>query len=385
MHERERLREALMDSATEVDRYARSRRIVEKAIYASVENTHGVQYLYDLPCNVSRTLDDSSPEVFAAMLMGAVSYRGYLYQDARTRQLSYPEIWHGTSLQLMAEKCESIVSGIAPKNQGLFTSIDIDQCRLAFTQGIVTMQPENVILTGLNGVGKSTTMSSLLSYLEYCGLEAQALKFPRVEGPLSDKIIQVLKGEIDLDPRALQYLMMADAIDYALRDTGENDTDLQIYDRHPIVESLVYGGVQSQPSLLAARELFVDRPSWVVILDRHPAAALNSVRNRESDPRIFESKLEAMVEQTINFAALTALPGVRWVNNDISQMESQTVEIGPNTWDVEVSKRRVVGSLITSGVVSRALIRQGKFTEEANAMAHAKNVFIEKIENWLAA
>lgn len=380
MNEREALRNSLMDSGSDVNSYVLQRRKIEEAVINSFNTnpTGSMSVLLETSVNsASRYLNPNSPATVAAMYMAAIAYRAYLYSDDdKTPKKSFSQIWRGTPVEKLTEKSEQMAEGIQPTTQGSFVNIDLQAHRQAFGAQIDSGNSEGIILTGLNGVGKTTMLKSVVKYLEICGLSTEVIKFPRSNGLLGEVILNVLSGNEKISASSLQYLMVADALD----DNGTSDTDaLRVYDRHPIVDSLVYGPPNTQIPMLASRELF-QNPNWIIVIDRHPVAA-KAVKDRQGSKRIFEQKLEQMVDQVIRYAALTALPGCRWINNDVPSGQRGDYQ---EDWCTEVSKRRVVGSLRTSGVVNRALVRQNIEDSVKNADDHASNIYWQRIDEWLA-
>ena len=165
--------------------------------------------------------------------------------------------------------------------------------------------------------------------------------------------------------------MLADALDE--RDVSDA---LRIYDRHPVVDALVYAPeeVGIHPTLLAAREMF-NNPIWTFVIDRHPSLALGSIETREANPRIFERQLEQMINQLIKLCGLTELPGCRWVNNDIPEGENLEGSL-------QLSVRRAAGAIHSSGIIERALVRQGVFDNFRKARRYAWDIYWDKIQDW---
>lgn len=376
MSETETFRNLLIDSASQLKKYTEQRRLIEKAIIARIQPPNGkIDRILQLPCSVQDKLDPDSITTRAAMCTAAVGYRAYLYTDEKSKALSFSRIWHNTSLRGLAEKSEEMVGGIVPKVDGIATHVDLKKINSDFEKGIEQGQPESIVVTGLNGVGKTTILNSVVPFLELCGLDVNLTKFPRSDGPLGDVLTETLGGKRKLASNALQYLMVADALD---EDVGVPKT-LKIYDRFSVfAEALVYGPEELQPSLLAARELFPG-PHWVLIVDRHPAASLKKVDERGQNKRIFEQKLERMAEQTVRYAALTAFSNCRLINNDIPHEQG---EVLPD-WEVESSIRRTIGTIINCGVVERALVRQGVCATKEEGHDRAIDIYIEKMNEWL--
>lgn len=353
---RRKAHEILKASVGDIPAYIECRRQLETALSQSFHPSQGYLDLLDSPDFVADRLGDTGhPSVQAAFLMAAAAHRAAVYARPDTQTPPFSKFWDYRPTRELARESEALVARLLPKTRGLIATIDLDATRDRFWQSIKNGDQEGVIVTGLDGSRKSTTIKSLIGFMRRLGLKVSEIKFPRTDSSLGSLAKSVLRGEEMMDPRALQFLMLADALDYL------PGNDFSVYDRHPTADALIYGPAgQFEVSLLAARELFISSPHWLIIIDRHPANCLTRVNAREGDPELFEQGLTQMIDQTIRFASLTTLPGAVLVNNDIPP--------GNVTSVLALSAQRVTASLTSRGTIQRALVQQGvsKGLNEAN-------------------
>lgn len=373
MSEREDLGHILMDTASDLRGYARQRYMVHAAVQATLEPSSGdvwqeLDRSKRMPYLVQEKFDVNSPAALAAVVMGAVAYQAHLYGHRRS-DLGFAEMWHGTDLALYAELGEIIASGINPKTDDAYVHIGIAEMQRIHEKRLqMEKVEETIVITGLNGVGKSTIIGALEIFLDECGIEATFGKFPTSGGDAFGKMNkEVLAGKTHVDPMAMQYLFLADALDKERKYTNAKiKPRLQIRDRQPVVDALVYGPESMQTALLATRNLFLGNNGvmWTIIIDRHPALALSAVKSRgNTERRVFERELEQMVDHLTRFAALANLPGTRWVNNDFLPSDKEVVRH---------SCTRVISSVISTGAIGRALKSQGHVasSEEGQKIAY---------------
>lgn len=371
MNERETLVNILMDSASCPNEYARQSYEVHAAVTAVLEPIddepwHALDRLYRLPGAVQHRFDVKTPAARAAVVMGAVAHRAYLYDSAKNRPewREYSEIWYGTRLARYAEQGELIASGIAPRLKTACVSVDLQAMHRQHEERLRSAKvKEKVVLTGLNGAGKTTAITAVGEFAKECGIGVTVTKFPRTtDGPFANLNKDVLSGAESMNSPAMQLMFVADALDKHV-----SGATLHIYDRHPIRDTLVFGPLGMETALLAAGELFTsDSVVWTFIMDRHPPSALDSVGKRKSEPRIFERKVEQMTHQLGRLAALTALPGVRWIDANFPPDEPNAVR-----W----ACARLIGSMISTGVFGRALVRQGKVGSVDEGQELVRDVF----------
>jgi thymidylate kinase len=358
-----------MASAGCLDQYSEQRRTIEQAVIAAVEPATGkIDQINRLPHSVQDQLDPTSEVTRAAMMMAAIAYGGYPYLDDQFAGRGFSSLWQGTKVEGVAEKSEQVAREIRPEVNGSFVSCDLGILHSQFAERL-RQGREEIVVTGLNGAGKSMAIGALERFVGCCGLAARVVKFPRYnETPLGPIIKAELSGDGSMPPDAFQYLAVADALQAQVSDSKA----LTIYDRHPMVDPLVYAPEKMVPVLLAGRELF-DEAMWVYVIDRHPAAVAETIDRRGGNNRIFEKGLEQMADQVIRYATLTALPGCRWINNDIPGTE----------WGIELSKRRLVGAVITSGILDRAMVAHGVAGSLGEARQIQMQAFVRDAPGWL--
>ena len=347
-----------------LDQYRITQRLIQRAINAELEpnffgvddptSGFGLAYLkmYELPGAVEDRLDANNPITIAAMLIGAISARAWIYKSDIGGQMnrSFESIWRKTKLQGLAAKCDEIIADVVPETQGKFVNVDPGKMTEEHFANIHSGAPEHIVVTGLNAVGKTTILNSFASFLKFCDIKSKIVKMPRPDGPLSQVIKSALSGDLKIKTEALQLVFLADAIDL----TPEPDT-LIVFDRHPIAsEAFAYGSPEIARTVLSTREIKND-VYQTFIIDQHPMSCAIKVANRSTSPRIFEDDVEKMTEQFIRFARLTVPPGTHWINNDIPKND------GVNKNFIHTGTERFMGAVQYSGVLKRHLLKQGRF------------------------
>lgn len=71
-----------------------------------------------------------------------------------------------------------------------------------------------IAFEGIDASGKETQAKMLKEYLESEGKVVKLDSFPRYETPIGNIILQVLQGELDMDPQAFHMLYEVDRLDY---------------------------------------------------------------------------------------------------------------------------------------------------------------------------
>lgn len=313
------------------------------------------------PLSVANKMDPNDPTTKAAMLVGAISLRAWLYKsDSDTeghKNIKSSDVWKNTRLQKLAFECDKVVADIAPETRGRFVDIDLTEMANRHKEGIHSNADEHIVVTGLNAVGKTTVLNIFSNYLNDCNVVAKVIKMPRPDGPLSKVILPALNGELRIAKNALQMIFLADALDFE----PEPET-LIVFDRHPIAsEAFVYGPEEIARTVLSTQEIR-NQIFQTFILDQHPMSCARRVAERSSAPRIFENDVEKMTEQLIRFARLTVLPGTHWINNDIPSTETYS-GYKPEL----IAAERFIGSVFHSGVLQRRLLKQGRFSSYSEA------------------
>jgi len=359
---------------TMLDTYTQASRAVQKVLYeATAPPTTDDPGLLALQLFLPKAIEQveqfgpAEPTTKMAMLIGAIAFRTFGNDqdlDQIRKPSSFEDIWWGTNLHSLAAKCEETVGDVIPNTQGEFVNIDLKKMHEKFSRDLKDGKPEHIVITGLNATGKSKGINFLKGFLNSVGINTTIIKMPRPDGPASEVIMPVLKGEKRFKADASQMFFLGDALD-----TDLNPETLMLFDRHPRTEAYVYGPPAMERVVLSTQEIF-DGIYWTFIMNRHPMAAKMTVANRETKPRIFERDIEMMAEQLIRFAKLTVLPGVRWITNDIP------IKNGDPDWQVKISSDRLAITILSTGVLHRHMIKQGlaRDFEEAHKILATKYV-----------
>ncbi len=316
------------------------------------------------PARVASRLDPSHTATRAAMWINAISTRSRLNSLQETvsgglhRTIS--NIWKETDLAKLAEEAEASLEAVKPKLTNEVASVNVEQMKEERLRKIKSGDQEFLVFTGPNGVGKDFLIGWLQRFLDFSGIPHNVTKMPNPEGALFPTIDKFLQHQLPLNKNAAQMLFLADALD-----TTISSATLGILNRHPSVESLVFGEENLQPASLALHPLF-NSVFHVFIVDRHAAIAQAEVHKRAAKPRIFETNLEPVLEQQRRFAALTALPGHRWLNTDFEAKDLGT--------QITFSVNRLLCMVQESGVVQRRMVKMGM----AENYVHANTIYEEK-------
>jgi thymidylate kinase len=355
----------------DLEKYRNSQRIIQRAIRAHIESSpfgktdatsglgFALQQFAELPCSVQDKLDPNNPMIKAAMLIGAVSLRAWVYKSNINGRLnqSYEDVWSQTRLQSLAAKCDEVLFEVVPETHGSFVEINLENMRERHKELKKAGATEHIVATGLNAVGKTTALNEFSKFLVSCDINAKVVKMPRPDGPFSRVILPALAGELKIRKDALQIAFLADAIDF----DPEPDS-LIVFDRNPLPsEAFVYGPEEIARTVMSAQEIR-KQIFQTFILDQHPMSCALKVAERSTAPRIFEDDVEKMTEQLLRFARLTELPGMHWINNDIPRADTSKL-VPPERIAVE----RFIGSVFFSGVLQRYLLKQGIFTNYSKA------------------
>lgn len=368
-----------------LEKYRHTQRTIQKAINAVLEPNDFAQAdptsnlgltlikLSELPHNVEGQLDPADSITKAAMLIGAISLRAWVYKSLVNgfEHRNFESIWQKTRLQKLAANCDKVISEVIPETNGRFVNIDTQKMHEFFLENLHSGVPEHIVLTGLNATGKSFLIELFTEFLAGCGINAKVIKMPRPDGPLSGIIKNALGGDLKIKREALQLAFLTDALDFE----PEPDT-LMVFDRHPRTEAFVYGPPSLARTVLSTHEFF-DGNYHTFIIDRHPMACALKVAKRKNSPRIFEKDVETMTEQLVRLARLTVLPGVHWINNDIP-----ISKFDPINWDLQISISRFVGSVFYGGVLQRHLLKQGRFNSYSEASRFVYLTFLKYEEKW---
>lgn len=362
-----------------LDPYISAQRTIQRAINTDLEpppdphETPAMTWsrLMDRPEQVAHNFDPDSPITRAAMLIGAVSLKAYLFRDATEGYLhkSFEDVWRGTRLQKMAAKCDEVISEIVPELSGKFVTVNIAEMHKDFIEKLHLGVPEHIVVTGLNAAGKSWILKYFSEFLTQCDIKASIIKMPRPDGPLSQPLHDVLKGNLKLSGNARQLLFLSDALD-----VDPQPETLMVFDRNPRTDAFVYGGPDMARVVLSTHEIF-QGIYHTFIIDRNPLATKSRVESRSVAPRIFERDLETMVEQVIRFVKLTSLPGYYWINNDIPKDDNPAA----------TALGRFLNSVLSSGVLQRHLIKLQRFDHVIQANEFFAKKSVEFTNKWWGA
>lgn len=349
-----------------LDEYKYTQRKIQKAIRANLEPSNygesdptsgmgmALMRLQELPDN---SLDPENQVVKAAMMIGAVSLRAWIYKSDVNgwKNTTLEKIYQRTNLQGLAAKCEEAILEIVPETQGRFVNISVDEMKKVFEEKKSSNTQEDIVITGLNAVGKTTIINVFTKFLKACDIKSTVIKMPRPDGPLSTVIMPALEGKLKIDKQALQFAFLADALDA----TSTSPDSLIVFDRNAIMsEAYVYGPSEIARTVLATQELNT-RINHTFIVDQHPMSCAIQISKRSAKPRIFEDDVEKMTDQLIRFARLTVLPGYHWINNDIPDTKYET--------SIETAVERFIGAVHFSGILQRRLMRDGRFNNHRQA------------------
>jgi len=388
MNEAEFFRHTLLETCKPdlLEKYRNTQRTIQRAISASLEPSQYAKHdstsslglsifrHSELPNSAQDKLDPENPITKAAMLIGAVSLRAWVYRNPESvhENKSFEDIWKGTRLQNLARLCDEVVADIVPETNGKFVSIDLQKMHNAYLEDLHSNTPEHIVLTGLNATGKSFLIGLLSEYLVGCDIPVKIIKTPRPKGPLARVIREALAGNLEFRRNALQLAFLSDALDIS----PEPET-LMVFDRHPRIDAYVYGPSQTARTVLSTHEVF-GGIYHTFIIDQHPLACAIRVAERDRSPRIFEQDTEAMTEQLLRFARLTVLPGIHWINNDIPDKENDK----QFNWNLQISAGRFIGAVYNNGVLQRYLIRQGRFQSFREASKFLWLTYLPYQEKW---
>lgn len=348
-----------------LEQYRYTQRKIQKAIRAHLEPSNygqsdatsglgmALMRLQELPDN---SFDPESQVVKAAMMIGAVSLRAWIYKSDINgwKNTTLKDIYHRTNLEELATKCDETIDQVVPETQGRFVNISVEQMKSVFETRKKDRVQEDIVITGLNAVGKTTIIKVFTKFLEACEIKSTVIKMPRPDGPLSSVIMPALAGKLKIDKQALQFAFLADALDA----TSDSPDSLIVFDRNAIMsEAYVYGPAEIGRAVLATQELNT-RVNHTFIVDQHPMSCAIQISKRSTQPRIFEDDVEKMTDQLIRFARLTVLPGYHWINNDIPDTDGTAVG---------TAVERFIGAVHFSGILQRRLIRDGRFDNHRQA------------------
>lgn len=315
-------------------------------------------YQNSTPHRIAERLDQDRSAVKAAMWTGAIVLRGQNNTIPETitggPSLSFTSVWKGTNLEPLAAKCEEELDNIQPKTKNAIAHIDVKAMAEERIIKIRASEPEFLVFSGWNGSGKDFMIGYLKNFLLFCGIPYNETKMPNPNGVLFPIINQFLEGKIKLEKNAAQLLFLSDAVN-----TTISTANLAILNRSPAhAENLVYGSNDLQPTILSSLPLF-NGIFHTVIVDRHPAISLGSILKRDKEPRVFERKLEDLLDQHERFAALTYLPGYRWLTADFGTDNDKK--------QTTFSINRLLCTVQSIGIIQRTMVKLGLAENYAQA------------------
>ena len=205
--------------------------------------------------------------------------------------------------------------------------------------------PEFLIVTGINGCGKTTTIKLLRHAINSLGMEVMESKFPRRDSPVGAFILESLRSGFTMSSGANQIMFLADMADWL--GGLEKVRSLILSDRLPPVDAMIYSqgwGLALSVSMLTQLEHILN----VVILDRSPVASFESVKRRSIKPRALESSAELLaLAQLKIYQVFSNMAGARILSVD------RVDGITPNLY-----LKLIDQALIQTGILPRHYMRQ---------------------------
>lgn len=317
----------------------------------------------------------------AVVVSAVVGSRSWLYRSnqsgASGDDIVREIIGYGGGLGPLYRRAVDLADEIRPRNQVGGMTISLE-CMETARRGLVENRAgggEIVSVIGLNGSGKTTAVAAIRDFVEFIGLKGvNWVKFPRLagDGPISELVQSVLRGDVKLHGGALQMLMLAEMVDYLGAWGGGG---LCITDRLAALDGQVYDVEEQRHISLAMLEIIGRRvPVSLIILDRHPLACY---WRRMGDSRLTVGAEAQFVARTLEMYRMAALPGAIVVNNDISADNGDGVE-----GQVFAAQRRVLAALVETGALQRQLV--GKM-ERLNTLAGANLWVNQRFFDWVIA
>ncbi len=151
-----------------------------------------------------------------------------------------------------------------------------------------------LLIDGPDGVGKTTLVRAVAAKLmarTNLNQQVSMFAFPSFDGEIGQLIRRVLTGELKMEPRALAYLFVADAVDREhLITAAVQRGDVVLCDRHPLVA--MWGtqlGDITMESLLGMQQRWqFTIPDITYVLMLEPAALKERMVERASTLQLFE-------------------------------------------------------------------------------------------------
>ncbi|MCR4892920.1 MAG: dTMP kinase [Lachnospiraceae bacterium] len=153
-----------------------------------------------------------------------------------------------------------------------------------------------IALEGIDGCGKSTQASLLLSRLKEAGIACHGTMEPS-GGPIGSLIRQVLTGRMHMDMRTVAGLFTADRLDHLL---NEKDGILSMVQNGiTVVTDRYYFSSYAYQSMDVPMEWIIEsnsqssailRPSVTIFLDIDPDEALTRIEKNRFQKELFEKR-----------------------------------------------------------------------------------------------
>lgn len=152
-----------------------------------------------------------------------------------------------------------------------------------------------IALEGIDGSGKSTQIKLLAEKLSAAGHKVHST-FEPTGGPIGKMIRTVLKGEMQMDDRAIAGLFVADRLDHLL---NQNDGLLKMLedgytvltDRYYFSSYAYHGTHMPMDWVIKANELSAEllRPDVTVYIDISPDASMERINKGRNTTELYET------------------------------------------------------------------------------------------------
>lgn len=249
----------------------------------------------------------------------------------------------------------SLLSELKPPIEGKITKVSLKDYGDLRRELVKETDGEFLIVTGLNGAGKTTVLQFLLNFGEQISVFVDTVKFPRENGFMGKELIEALQGA-KIERRVLQMMFLADQLEWVSQTVGMKG--LWLADRLPAIEGAIFSPQFTKTISLASLES-LPMPVTVIIVDRHQLSCMEAIKVRSGDPRIFERDSGEMTRHRVSYWALTKIPGVFLAN-----VEGKGENLNR---DLLSAGMRVIDATVNSGVWARQLVRLGKFDDFVTA------------------
>lgn len=254
----------------------------------------------------------------------------------------------------------SMLRELSPPTQLGATRVSLEEYRQRRQQKIARRMPELLVLTGLNGVGKTTAIEAIYDFAELAEIPFGRVKFPRADHWIGQSLRKVLVSDKPCNTEARQMIFLADVLDWIME--SEMMDNFGIADRLPGIEGMVYADEIGRVLSLATLDML---PAVVttIVLDRSVHGCQTAIKQRGTAPRILEREVQAMHAQRVRYWGLRHLDGTTIVNIEGN---------GNVKSDVHWSRVKVVETVGRAGVWQRRLLQQGRVSnlDKANELTN---------------